>query len=430
MAKPDSAFFSPDVTQATDLDNAWLNFDPQLPLPDDTHPFYVHRPGEPVRLLAEALRRSADRSSDKFFFSGYRGSGKSTELNRLFNSAKLRERYWIARYSVRETADIQNLDAIDILLLLVAQIYEQYTAAGEELNDDILRELEGWKDRTVENLRDKGAVFESGAGFDLKAFFLAATLKLKTEHSTREQIREVIRPRVSELIEKIDIIAAAIHARQKKPLLVLVDDLDKLNLENARKLFCDNLNTLTEPNFAIVYTIPSALLYEDTFMDTPLQSSSKYLTNVRLHQKGSVVPDAEGVGFFRRFIQKRMNGALIEPDATDALIAMSGGVPSQLVLAVRAAIENASQRDAAQVTMADVPWALSQLRNPLLRLLSDGDIEVLKEIQRSHPDRFAEPQKQARLIHIQAALQYSNEDSDGVAWLDVNPVLAEVLKRA
>jgi len=423
MTNPASSFFSPDVTQATDLDHAWQNFDPQLPLPDDTHPFYVHRPGEPVKRLAVALRLSAKKPT-KFFFTGYRGSGKSTELNRLFNSAELRQRYWIARYSVRETADIQNLDYADILLILGAQLYEQYTEAGGKLNDDVLRELEGWKDRTVEHLRDKGAVFESGGGLDLKAFFLAATLKLKTEHSTREQIRDVIRPRVSELIDKIDTIALDIQVQTRRPVLVLVDDLDKLNLENARKLFCENHTALTQPGFTIVYTIPSAILYEDSFMGTSLLDATQYLSNVRLHPKDSPTHDSEGYQFFSDFIQRRMNSALLDPAARDALIEMSGGVPFALVFAMQSAIGNALQRDSKQVTMEDVPWARSQLRNPLLRLLSDEDIAILRVIQRDHPDRLPHPKKQARLVYIQAALQYSN----GVDWLDVNPVLDEVLK--
>ena len=71
---------------ATDLDRAWLNFDLDLPLemePDGTpNPFYVDRPGNPVAELEQALLAPFYRLP-KYFFSGHRGCGKSTELRRL-----------------------------------------------------------------------------------------------------------------------------------------------------------------------------------------------------------------------------------------------------------------------------------------------------------------------------------------------------------
>ncbi len=67
---------------ATNLDDAWINFDPFTPLPAGSD-FYVDRPGRPLRDLKRALLR-ANRlpTPPKYFFSGHRGAGKSTEINR------------------------------------------------------------------------------------------------------------------------------------------------------------------------------------------------------------------------------------------------------------------------------------------------------------------------------------------------------------
>ncbi|MCP4655191.1 MAG: hypothetical protein GY856_07200 [bacterium] len=46
------------ATQARDLETAWQNFNPEFPLPGEEHPFYVPRPGEPLKHLATALRLS------------------------------------------------------------------------------------------------------------------------------------------------------------------------------------------------------------------------------------------------------------------------------------------------------------------------------------------------------------------------------------
>lgn len=410
--------------KATDLENAWLNFEPD-PLPSDNHPFYEHRPGEPLERLIIDLRLSVQKASlPKCFFTGYRGSGKSTELNRLAENERIQQRYWIVRFSIKETGDIQNLDYTDILLSLGAQMYTQYVDSGGKLKGDLLKELETWKDRTVERLRSKGAVFETGAGFDLSHFFVTTLLKIKTEHETRELIRDEIRPRLSELLEKISLIAAGIQSREKKPVLVLIDDLDKLNLDNARKVFYENLTALLQPSCAIVYTLPVALLYEDIFMVAPLFQDAFFLPNVRLHPKGNrEQKDAGGYQFLGKIISRRIDMDLFAGQVVDALINLSGGVPSELIFAVQTAISNALHRGGDQISMEDVEWARGQLRNPLLRLLSDDDLRILREIRLKNPERLSNPKSQARLVHIRAALQYAN----GLDWFDTHPALDEVL---
>ena len=71
---------------ATDFDRAWLNFELDLPLKPgpngEPNRFYVNRPGNPIAELIDALMAPFYRPP-KFFFSGHRGCGKSTELLHL-----------------------------------------------------------------------------------------------------------------------------------------------------------------------------------------------------------------------------------------------------------------------------------------------------------------------------------------------------------
>ncbi len=66
---------------ADNLDLAWSNFDPFFTLPANC-PYHVEREGKPLDRLKRALLRE-NRQLPKYFFSGHRGCGKSTELNRL-----------------------------------------------------------------------------------------------------------------------------------------------------------------------------------------------------------------------------------------------------------------------------------------------------------------------------------------------------------
>jgi predicted AAA+ superfamily ATPase len=78
---------------ANDLDLAWSNFDPFFPLPADC-PFHVEREGKPLNKLIRALLRE-HRQPPKYFFSGHRGCGKSTELNRLAADEKIKQKFFV-----------------------------------------------------------------------------------------------------------------------------------------------------------------------------------------------------------------------------------------------------------------------------------------------------------------------------------------------
>src|SRR5258708_39677628 len=107
--------------RATDFDRAWLNFELDLPLePGEagkSNPFYINRPGNPIAELEDALLAPFYRPP-KFFFSGHRGCGKSTELLHLMGNPEIRKKYWPINFSIREEADIIDLDFRDVLLAI------------------------------------------------------------------------------------------------------------------------------------------------------------------------------------------------------------------------------------------------------------------------------------------------------------------------
>ena len=114
---------------AKDLDQAYINFDPAQPLPG-VSPFYVQRKRNPLDKIKRALLRSSP-LSQKFLFSGHRGSGKSTELNRLMAYPEIQEKYFIVHYSVRDVLDPAGLEYTDLLLSIGAQIFIEAREKGK-----------------------------------------------------------------------------------------------------------------------------------------------------------------------------------------------------------------------------------------------------------------------------------------------------------
>ena len=114
---------------AVDLDHAWPNFELDLPLeayPDGKpNPFYVNRPGNPTARLERELLRPYH-EPPKYFFSGHTGCGKSTELRRLAANPRIQEKFWPVHFSIRDQADITDLDFRDVLLAIGGQIFRDY----------------------------------------------------------------------------------------------------------------------------------------------------------------------------------------------------------------------------------------------------------------------------------------------------------------
>ena len=118
----------------------------------------------------------------------------------------------------------------------------------------------------------------------LKAFLLSVLGKFRSEDNTTKTIRTKIEPRLSELIEQINLIVADIEGKEKKKVLVLIDDMDKPNLDQAKKIFYDYNTAITQPACSIVFTVPISIFFSQEF--TGLSGKRGFFfPNVKLHFK-------------------------------------------------------------------------------------------------------------------------------------------------
>ena len=408
-----------DFIVAEDLDLAWSNFDPFFTLPADC-PFYVERAGKPLNKLIRALKRQ-HRQQPKYFFSGHRGCGKSTELNRLAADDKIKKRFYIVKYSVKDVCDVNNLNYVDVLFSMGAQLYIQYIDTGKELEPELLKELESWG-RTLELESEKMKSAEASVKGWISAFFLSVQAKIKSEHTTRKIIREQIEPKLSDLIDKINMIIADIEGKEKKNVLVIIDDLDKPRLEQAKEIFYDNYTAITQPKCYIVYTVPISIFFAPEF--TAIRESRFFLPNIKLHTKNDRNSIYEpGYELMKTFVYKRMKEELIEPEALDLAIKMSGGVFREGARIMQIAADGAIEEERTCISKEDVERAEREIRSDFKRILESDDYNTLNEISKSNDIRGIE--KIGHLLHNLSVLEYENDEN----WYDIHPTLEELLKK-
>lgn len=413
-----------DYIVAENFDRARLNFELDLPLkpgPLGTpNPFYVERPGNPVAELEDDLT-DIFYQPPKFFFSGLKGCGKSTELLRLAEKPAITSRFWVVHFSIRDEADINDLDFRDVLLAMGGRLYRSYIDSGRKLPEQLLKELDSWRGEIQTEVKTALAgreevTLEAG----VSKFFVNAGAKIKLEPKTRSELRQVFDRNVTGLVKVINDIAIAIQAREKKMPLILIDDLDKPDQKLAEAIFRDRREIMLQPACAIVYTVSSALFYSKEF--DALRDRATFLPNIKLHERLKPEQrDEAGYAAMTKFVTNRMAAGLISQEALDLAIRNSGGVFREMGRVMRTAIGRARRRKVAQVEREDVAWAVLEIANEYRRILDRADKHFLRQV-RGH-NRMEAHERLRPLLQLLALLEYRN----GENWCDVHPALESLL---
>lgn len=404
------------------LDTAWSNFDPFIVLPAGC-PFYVEwsdKPlNKPLNKLIRALVRE-HRRPPKYFFSGHRGCGKSTELNKLAVDKEIKKEFFVVKYSVKDVCDVNNLNYVDVLLSVAAQIYLQYTGAGKEIDEKLMEDLKRWSS-TITIEKEKEISVGGSIGGDINTFFISIMGKIQREDKSRETIREEIEPKLSDLIDKINNIIAYIEGEENKKVLVVIDDMDKPSLEQAKEIFFTNYTAITQPSCYIVYTVPISLFFDYGFV--ALKDSRFFLPNIKLHPKNDRNEMcAQGYELMKEFVFKRMDKNLIEHEALDLVIKMSGGVFRECARIMQIVADNAIETGRDHIIKEDVERARREMVGDFKRFIKSEDYNLLNEIYTNNDTR--EIDKIGHLLHNLSVLEYTNDET----WYDINPVLEELVK--
>jgi hypothetical protein len=407
--------------RATDFDRAWLNFELDLPLdpcPDGSvNPFYVERPGDAAGQLEESLR-APFYQPPKFFFSGHRGCGKSTELRRLAANPEILKTYYPIHFTIRDEADINNLDFKDILLAIGGRLYREYTGRGNKLSRQVEETLNRWRGTMQQEVIHSNRLREVEVDGGLFSFFAQAGLKIKLEPATRTTLRQVIERDITGLIDVIDELACAIQTQEKRVPLLLIDDLDKPDLHTAQEIFYAHRETMLQPNCAIVYTVSSPLFYSPEF--EAIRDRALFLPNIKLHARGQTRADRTGYKTMRDFVAKRMDLALIGPQALKHAVKTSGGVLRELSRVMRFALRHG--RKNGKIQLEHVRLAEAEIRGEYRRILTGEQRATLQKVYRTN--QYDEPEKIAPLLQILAALEYADDEP----WCDVHPALIPLLQ--
>lgn len=388
--------------------------------------WYVQRPATPRNRLRIALVNQ--REPQKVLFVGHRGSGKSTELNKL--AEEVNESFHTIGFNALDVVGRSSMRYEDLMLTLATQITRRCiddNLVGRPRAEPLREGWQGvadWWRRVVAGIDFPSAAGEISTSATLSTLLGEIEIGISQSSFTRDQLNDLVDRQMPELIRQLNwVIGEAERHLNPRRLLVIVEGLDKVDLEAARNIFRDHATTITALHASMVYTFPLALRYSQDYRTVQRHfNTDLYLHNLAVRRDDGA-DDHEGMATLREIVLKRLEPQLIAAEALSQIAQASGGLPSDLIRLVNAAAIYALERSDAALAVepGDAQNAIRDLRRELAATLSMAEWKLLKQC---HANRLLtnEPEIQ-QLLYKGALVEYSNSRQ----WCDVHPLLWSLL---
>lgn len=401
--------------------------------PKQLQQFGVEYGVEPLEELEQLLEDNASQAA-KIIFSGHRGCGKSTLLAEL--GRQLSDRYFVSVFSISDTIEMSDVNHVNILFAIAVNLMLKAEHKQIPIPQAVKESFYKWFAKRTKTETELLSAEVSG-GFNFWDWFVS---KLKTEASVRNEIKQEFERNITDLVAKLNEIAAVVQSASEKKVLVIIDDLDKLDLSVVKPIFRDHIKALFLPGFNIVYTIPVSSL-----RDAPFRASLQTESNDQIvvmpvaklmgrDDRRSNTPNyrEEKIATLCEVLSKRLPSEILPNAIAREIVLASGGVLRELIrisnrccrLCLRE-LRRHPDRDDLQISTTVLEQALNDLRLDFEITLGKADYDILSTTYANFlPD---DPKDQAflDLLHGLHILEYRNS----AVWYDVHPIVTDLLQR-
>ena len=402
--------------------------------------------------LVDELEQAVEDCSgqdNKLIFTGQTGCGKSTLLAELGFRLTETGRYFVVMFSIADTIEASAVDHVNILFSIAVQLLDASERRDVKLKIGLKQDLYRWlgKHTQIESKTVESAIETSGeaslkGGIVILEFLAKVKSSLKVNSVIRKEISIEFARKISDLIARINEIQTYIENATGQTVLVIIDDLDKLDLSVTETIFSKNINTLIAPTFRILYTIPVSMVREAKIKKIILANIKKLhiMPVAKFFSKATVrqpdrVPDAALMTVFSEMLDRRLPKHLIDPTIPPQIILKSGGVLRELIRIVDLCCDRALQQIRRQIRQQQFDQPTVIIDQPILEsVLTDlqisysesigqNDFDLLVGIYSEFKPKEIESQRFLDLLHGLYVLEYRNR----VHWYDLNPIVKDLL---
>lgn len=427
--------------------------DPLQPDNPFYEPIYARSEGEdPVAKLRTRIELAPVESLQ--MFSGFRGTGKTTELFRLRRDLEKKGCLVLYANALEYLSPSEEVDIVTMLMGVAGAFGEQLAKVSDvkTLGGSFWQRIGNYLTKTTIEVSELSAKIEVGtpakellgdlkAGLDLK-------LALKSAPSFRQKLQTFLDNRLYELRDQITafVEAGVKHVREAKgnpelPIVFLFDQFEQVRgsrsneqavIQSVERLFRNHMELLRLPFVHVVYTVPPWLQFA-----LPGAFSIETLPCVRLWKNDPERSRYDaGWALFREAITRRFGaepfdhilgpGRQDQQKLTDALVTMSGGHFRDLLRLLRETIVLIlTWRPTLPVVPEVIERAIINVRNEYLPIAVEDALWLEKIGQRRDtalPDSKPESiGRLSRFLDTHLVLYLTN----GKDWYDLHPLIRD-----
>ena len=380
----------------------------------------------PIEDIFDICREEGAHSA--FLLLGHKGCGKSTELNRL--SAEFASKgYKVKTVICSMDLDLFNIVYSDLFILMGEALLKIAEECGCRISKAILDEIMDFWDEGVETFisQEAGTAFvETGISVEtpgILASILNVFAKMKADLKFNEEVRKEYRKKISirssewmRLLSKVS--EEIMKKTEGKSPIIIFEDLDKLNPEDAWKVFYNYAAVLSGMSFPVIYTFPIGLSYDTRFSAMESYFITKTLPMIKIETiEGQ--PFYNGINIIRKIVEKRADLNLFEEDVLERLIQYTGGSLRDLFHTINSSAKRAERRNSESISMEDAERALEEVKTSLTRRIEKTDYEFLVNIYKGNKELIEDKQMLLKMLQASVVLEYN-----GKRWHNLHPLVA------
>ncbi|MBI3450821.1 MAG: hypothetical protein HY049_18140 [Acidobacteria bacterium] len=413
--------------------------------PDDKQ--YVHlyevpelKGNDPVELLARGIEWTSGESVQ--LLSGFRGTGKSTELRRLQKRLQAAG-HVVLLCDIEDYLNLStNVDVSDFLVALAGAFGDAVAAQSllkkHPAQESYWTRLVNFFTRTNISLKELELEAKTEGPVSI-----GGTLKanLKSDPSFRQLLQKKMAGFLGALVADVRAyVEESVKTLRKEhgadaKIVLLVDSVEHIRgtsvnasavQSSVETLFAGHADKLQFPYLHVVYTVPPYLKVRYPNLGSLFAPGGvQVLPALKIRHEHDGKPFKPGLEAMRRVVGQRgdWKKLLGEEAVLDGLILQSGGHLRDLLRIVAEIVRRAG---ALPVPKPTVDAAVNQIRTEFLPI-ADADAVWLERIARTHKASLEDAARLpdlARFLDTHLVLCYRNASE----WYDVHPLILEEIR--
>ncbi len=371
----------------------------------------------------------------KRLFSGFAGSGKTTELIKL--CLEMQKDFNVIIFSASNKRKLSEI-TLEFLLFEIVEDVLHYLYVNELVDEkdpflkEILHNIFEWcfdtrivKEKKTEKLKSLGTGIEF-----LKGIFFSAKTEKRSSASNRIESARVEEHKINDLIFECNKIFDYLKIKTGKETLLIIDDLEKMSFIAAREFYIGNSAFIRDFHCKMVLTIPVELVFHaDISIIQNVFGEAEVLPMIKIKNKEGKVY-RQGVDCLEEILRHRLDLSLFENQCYKEAIRYSGGAIRDLFTIIQRAvliehreiITEASMKKSVNL-IKDTFASRIQERNDEIKIKFEEYLEILFDIYDGNKTTPTKNLALLDLLRTRSVMKYNGE-----GFYDTHPLLDTFIK--